>query len=59
MIECIKISKQGIDDVYCVSVNDAFVMNAWARDLEIKNVKMIPDGSGTLYKQLWDVSSKT
>ena len=39
--------KMGIDDVYCVSVNDAFVMNAWARDLEIKNVKMIPDGCGT------------
>ena len=36
-----------IDDVYCISVNDAFVMNAWARDLEIKNVKMIPDGCGT------------
>jgi peroxiredoxin len=37
----------GIDDVYCVSVNDAFVMNAWARDLGIKYVKMIPDGCGT------------
>ena len=31
---------KGIDDVYCISVNDAFVMNAWARDLGIKNVKM-------------------
>jgi peroxiredoxin len=39
--------KKGIDDVYCVSVNDAFVMNAWARDLGIKHVKMIPDGCGT------------
>ena len=37
----------GIDDVYCVSVNDAFVMNALSRDFEIKNVKMIPDGCGT------------
>ena len=42
-----KFKAQGYDDVYCVSVNDAFVMNAWARDLGIKNVKMIPDGCGT------------
>ena len=41
-----------IDDVYCISVNDAFVMNAWARDLEIKNVKMIPDGCGTFTRNL-------
>ena len=46
MIDTI-INSKGIDDVYCISVNDSFVMNAWARDLEIKNVKMIPDGSGT------------
>ena len=42
-----KFIDKGIDDVYCISVNDAFVMNAWARDLQIKNVKMIPDGCGT------------
>jgi len=43
---------QGIDDVYCISVNDAFVMNAWARDLQIKNVKMIPDGCGTFTRSM-------
>ena len=43
---------KGLDDVYCVSVNDAFVMNAWARDLGIKNVKMIPDGDGTFTRSM-------
>ena len=36
----------GIDDIYCISVNDAFVMNAWAKDQKISNVKLIPDGNG-------------
>jgi len=36
----------GINEVYCMSVNDTFVMNAWAKDQGIKKVKMIPDGSG-------------
>ena len=36
----------GIDEVYCVSVNDSFVMNAWANKEGVKNVKVIPDGSG-------------
>ena len=39
-------SLEGIDEIYCMSVNDAFVMNAWAKDEELKNVKVIPDGSG-------------
>ena len=35
----------GIDDIYCLSVNDTFVMNAWAQAQGIEKVKMIPDGS--------------
>ncbi len=47
-----KFKELGVDDVYCISVNDAFVMNAWARDLKIKNVKMIPDGCGTFTRSM-------
>ena len=36
----------GVDEVYCLSVNDAFVMKAWARDQKISKVKMLADGSG-------------
>lgn len=38
---------QGIDEIYCLSVNDAFVMNDWGRHLGIQKVKLIPDGNGT------------
>lgn len=41
-----ELKEMGIDEVYCVSVNDSFVMNAWAKSQELKNVKVIPDGSG-------------
>ncbi len=37
---------RGVDEVYCVSVNDAFTMYQWARHLGIKQVKMLPDGNG-------------
>jgi peroxiredoxin len=38
--------KYGIDEIYCMSVNDAFVMNAWSNSQSIFNVKVIPDGNG-------------
>ena len=40
------IKAMGIDEIYVSSVNDSFVMNAWAEKLGIKNVKVIPDGNG-------------
>lgn len=46
------IRKLGIDEVYCISVNDAFVMNAWAKSQGVVKVKMIPDGSGIFTRQM-------
>ncbi len=36
----------GIDEIYCLSVNDSFVMNKWAQSQNLENVKVIPDGAG-------------
>jgi peroxiredoxin len=37
----------GVDEIWCVSVNDAFVMGAWARDQRTEGkVRMMADGSG-------------
>jgi peroxiredoxin len=36
----------GVNEVYCLSVNDAFVMYQWSKHLNITNVKMLPDGNG-------------
>lgn len=41
-----QIIDQGIDEIYCLSVNDAFTMFQWGKHLNIKNVKMLPDGNG-------------
>lgn len=38
--------ENGVDDIVCVSVNDTFVMNEWAKDQEAENVRLIPDGNG-------------
>ena len=42
----------GIDDIYCISVNDAFVMFQWGKNLGLKNVKLLPDGSGEFTRRM-------
>ncbi len=36
----------GVDSILCVSVNDTFVMNEWAKDQEADNIVLVPDGNG-------------
>ena len=41
----------GVDEIWCVSVNDAFVMGAWARDQKsVGKVRMLADGDATFTK---------
>ena len=47
-----KIKDFGIDEVYCCSVNDSYVMNEWAKKMGISNIKLIPDGSGLFTKYM-------
>jgi glutaredoxin/glutathione-dependent peroxiredoxin len=44
---------KGVDEIWCVSVNDAFVMGAWAKEQNTDGkVRMFGDGSGTWTKAL-------
>ena len=47
-----EIKALGIDEVYCVSVNDAFVMFQWGKNMEVKNVKLLPDGNGEFSRKI-------
>jgi peroxiredoxin len=45
------LKKAGVDEIWCVSVNDAFVMGAWARDQRsVGKVRMLADGSADFAK---------
>src|SRR5438477_1948054 len=48
-----KFRAQGVNEIWCVSVNDAFVMGAWAKDQKAQGkVRMMADGSGKFTKAL-------
>lgn len=50
--EYAKFKKLGVDEVVCLSVNDAFVMFQWGKAQGVKNVKLLPDGSGLFTKKM-------
>jgi thioredoxin-dependent peroxiredoxin len=42
----------GVDEVYCLSVNDAFVIFQWGKMLGLEKVKLLPDGSGHFTRRM-------
>jgi peroxiredoxin len=40
-----KIKAKGVDDIVCLSVNDAWVMDAWGKDQNADEIHMVADGS--------------
>ncbi len=44
--------QNGIDEVICLSVNDAFVMNAWKDAQNAKNLTFLPDGNGEFTQKM-------
>ncbi len=48
-----KLKAKGVDEVWCISVNDAFVMGAWGRDQKAAGkIRMMADGSAEFTKKL-------
>ena len=42
----------GVDEVVCISVNDAFVMHQWGRHLAVEHVRLLPDGSAAFTRRM-------
>jgi peroxiredoxin len=42
----------GVDEVYCLTVNDAFVVHQWKRHLGVKKLQFLPDGSGQFTRRM-------
>ncbi len=50
--------QHGVDEVVCISVNDAFVMNEWQKDQNAHNVTFLPDGNGDFSRGMGMLVSK-
>ena len=44
--------EKGIDEIYCLSVNDGFVMNAWFAQEDVTKVKPLCDGNADFTRQM-------
>lgn len=42
----------GVDEVYCLSVNDAFVMFQWGKNQSATNVQLLPDGNADFTREI-------
>jgi glutathione-dependent peroxiredoxin len=42
----------GVDDILCISVNDAFVMDAWGQQQHADRITFVPDGNGDFTRQM-------
>ncbi len=42
----------GVNEIYCLGVNDPFVLKAWSKSLNIKNIKMLPDNNMNFSKAI-------
>ena len=51
--------KIGIDEIYCLSMNDPYVIEVWKRDQKISKVKFIPDGNGDFTKAMNMISDRS
>lgn len=48
-----ELKAKGVDEIWCISVNDAFVMGAWGREQKATGVvRMLADGNATFSKAL-------
>lgn len=52
-------SKEGVDSIICLSVNDTFVMNAWQADQDAASITFIPDGNGDFSRDMGMLVNKS
>lgn len=58
--KCKELKSAGVDEIWCVSVNDAYVMGAWARDQKTAGkVRMLADGNAEFAKAIGLILDRT